>query len=88
MNFIADPDSRTQAIFVGEGSGGSPFHYGDSIEVPLARAELLLQISSRVHLSPIANDTRPAIPAAIETPLSSSQYYADRGPALEALLAD
>jgi hypothetical protein len=86
MNFIADLEATTQALFVGEGSGGSPFHFGDSDDSVLPNSGMLLQISSRVHPSAIPGDERLEIPADIPAPLSSQQFIENLDPALEAIL--
>lgn len=86
MNFIADVEAATTALFVGESSGGSPYHYGDSEDFLLPHSQLLLQVSSRVHPASIQGDDRLAIPADIASPLSSQQYASDQDPALQAIL--
>ena len=86
MNFIADLEATSQVLFVGEGSGGSPFHFGDSEDSLLPGSGMLLQISSRVHASPIPDDERLEIPADIPAALFSQQFFQDLDPALEAML--
>jgi hypothetical protein len=86
MNFIAELEATSQVLFVGEGSGGSPFHFGDSEESLLPTSGMLLQISSRVHPSPMAEDERLEIPSDIPALLSSQQFFHDLDPALEAIL--
>lgn len=86
MNFIADLEASTNALFVGESSGGSPFHYGDSQDYLLPNSQLLLQISSRVHLSSIPDDQRLEIPADIPAALSSQQYFGNVDPSLQAII--
>lgn len=86
MNFIADLEADTKALFVGEGSGGSPFHFGDSQDFVFPNSQMLLQISSRVHQSPNPDDQRLEIPADIPVALSSIQFFANQDPVLQAIL--
>ena len=44
-NFVTDVDRLTKARFVGEPSGGAPWHWGDSTAIPLARAGLTVHVS-------------------------------------------
>lgn len=85
MNFIADVEAATNALFVGESSGGSPYHYGDSENFQLPHSQLLLQVSSREHPAPIPMDERLEIPADIASPLSSQHYATNQDPALQAI---
>jgi hypothetical protein len=86
INFASDVDAFTQAIFVGEGTGGSPLHYGDPQTVLLPNSGIAVSISSRTHLSPIANDQRLSILPDIPVELKAWQYFKDIDPALEAIL--
>ena len=87
MNFAADLDRFTTAVFVGEGTGGSPFHYGDSQPVVLPNSGIQVNISSRIHNSPFADDDRLAILPDLPVELDSTQFFADIDPALDAILS-
>ncbi len=87
VNFATAMESETQALFVGEPTGGAPNHSGDADQFSLpatgftyTRSTLLWQDSSPL-------DDRPWILPDIPAPPSFAAFLAGRDPALEAALS-
>ena len=76
----------TDAVFVGEPTSSRPNSVGEETTVRLPWSGLLLTISSRYFQDSAPTDHRPWIPIAIPVELSSAVYFANRDPALEAVL--
>jgi len=76
----------TGVILVGEPTGGSPNHYGDATKLQLPNSHLTLAVSSLYH-NDAPGDNRTAIEPQILAPLSSSDFFSGRDPALEAILS-
>lgn len=87
MNFATELERRTGALFVGEPTGGSPNQYGDADPVTLPNSKIVVMISTRYHQQSDPDDERLTIEPDIPAPLSSGSYFANRDPALEAVLA-
>ncbi len=87
--FIGDLERFVNPVFVGEPSGSSPNFTGEStgwFELPYSRTRV--NISERYHQhSTFPDDGRNWIAPRIPVELGSSDYFANRDPALEAVLA-
>ena len=79
-------DATTDAILVGEPTGGSPNHFGDAVTLQLPHSGLTLTVSSRSHAD-APGDSRRTIEPDIPAPLSSANSFSGRDPALEAILS-
>jgi hypothetical protein len=87
MNLAVDLENHTRALFVGEPTGSSPNHYGENAEIVLPHSGLRCSVSEFWYQNSDPRDRRPWIVPDIEAPLTSSQYAANRDPAIEAILA-
>lgn len=85
---MTEVELKTDAILVGEASGTSPNQYGDSIQVVLDHSGLVLRVAPQYIVRGDPDDARVTIQPDIATPLSSGDYFGDRDPAMEAILAD
>lgn len=81
QNFISTIDAFGNAIFVGEPSGSSPDHIGDDTLVVLPYSGITGSIACAVHQTNF-RDLRPWIPPDVPVPLSSSDYFAQKDPAM------
>lgn len=87
MNFITDLDRLTDAVFVGEPSGGSPIQYGgDESATVLPNSGLRGALSSSVWQLTGPRDTRGYIVPALPVALSSADYFNNRDSVLETVL--
>jgi hypothetical protein len=79
-------EATTDVILVGEPTGGSPNHFGDSVKLQLPHSGLTLAVSSLYH-NDAPGDNRTTIEPQLLAPLSSKDYFSGRDPALEAILS-
>lgn len=86
-NLVTDLDAMTAAVIVGEPMGGAPNQYGDSMPVPLEHSGLVLRVAPDYIQRSDPGDPRLTIDPELPAPLTSVDYFADRDPALEAVLA-
>jgi hypothetical protein len=86
-NFIADLERRTQAVFIGEDSGGSPNLYGDVTAVDLPTTGVTVNIATQYWQKSTANDPRVTIAPDVRVPLSSKAFFRGGDPVLAAALA-
>lgn len=87
-NFITDVDRLTNAVFVGEPSSGKPQMLGGDITgfvLPYSKINFILGGVSWKLTSP--RDTRFWIAPEIPIELNAKDYFANRDPALEMILA-
>jgi hypothetical protein len=84
--FLARVDNETQALFAGEPSSSSPNFVGEEHAVRLPWCGASANFSNRYHES-IPGDARTFIPADLPLELSSEDYFANRDPLLELVLA-
>jgi len=84
--FIAQMDRYTNAIFAGEPSSSRPNFVGEEVPVELPWSGAIGSISDRYHET-IPGDTREWIEPDIKLVLSSRDYFANRDPLLEKVLA-
>ena len=87
MNLSTELDVHTEAVFVGEPTGGSPNLYGDTVAVRLRHSGLVVRISARYWEIGGPNDDRVWIDPEIPAPPTAADYFAGRDAALEAAMA-
>ncbi|HMG71243.1 MAG TPA: hypothetical protein VK544_09030 [Gemmatimonadaceae bacterium] len=85
--FLAQMDRDTHAVFAGEPSSSRPNFVGEETEVVLPWSGAIGSISDEYHET-IPGDTREWIEPNIKLTLSSADYFANRDPLLEKVLAD
>jgi hypothetical protein len=85
-NFAASVDHETNAILVGEPSGGAPNQWGDRIPIELPRAGLTAYVAAEwVEVAP--GDTRLAVEPDVHVEPTAADVLAGRDPVLAAALA-
>ena len=67
--------------------GGKPNSYGEFNAVTLPNSGMAGSISSRWHEEGAPDDTRDCVPMDIPVELASQDFFANRDPVLEAVLA-
>jgi hypothetical protein len=85
MNLAVDIERNSPAIFVGEPTGASPNHFGETRVLKLPRSGITVLHSTLYWQSSDPRDTRPWIAPSIRAELSSADYRLNRDPALEAI---
>jgi hypothetical protein len=86
MMLAVDLEKQLNPIFVGEPTGSSPNHYGDSRKLLLPNTGITIRVSTLYWQSSDPRDERDAIPPHLAAPLSFADYRQNRDPALEAIL--
>jgi hypothetical protein len=86
MNLAVDLERHTRTIFVGEPTGSSPNHYGESGSIVLPHSAIQVSVSELLWQSSEPHDTRPWIPPDLIARLSVERYATNRDPAIEAIL--
>lgn len=86
QNFISQLDKRTRAIFVGEPSSSKPNFVGEENDQQLPWSGAIVSISNRYHEN-IPGDRRGWIEPDIKLGLRSRDYFANRDPVIERMLA-
>lgn len=84
-NFATDIEATTDATFVGEDMGSSPNLYGDVRVLHLPHSGLTLRVATRYWMKSDADDPRVTIEPDIEAMLTSTDYFGDRDPVIEAI---
>jgi hypothetical protein len=84
--FINELDRYTSAVFAGEPAGSKPNFIGESAPTTLPHSGLRMTISTRYHQTD-DQDQRTWIAPKIPVALSSSDYFANRDPVLDAVLS-
>jgi len=84
--FLGQMDRYTNAIFAGEPSSSRPNFVGEEVPIELPWSGAIGSISDRYHET-IPGDTREWIEPDIKLVLSSRDYFANRDPLLEKVLA-
>ena len=87
LMFIVRMDRNTNALFVGEPSGGKPNSYGEHNPFTLTHSKLTGSISTRFHEEGEPGDTRDSVRMDISVPTLAAEYFAGRDPVLEAVFA-
>lgn len=83
--FTSTMEFRTKAIFVGEPTGASPNHYGDTRPIRLPHSGLEPRLSSIYWQNSFAWDKRPATQPDLEVIPTAADWIAKRDAALEAV---
>jgi len=86
INFATEMEGTTHTLFVGEPTGGSPNQYGDAISLFLPNSGLRVEISSVYWEKSEPDDERLTLEPDIMVELSSEDFFANRDPAIEAIL--
>ena len=86
MNFVIDMDRLTNAVFVGEATGGSVEQHGDASLLKLPYSGRNFAISSIVWNLSSPRDDRRWIAPDVPVALTAADYFANRDPALDAVL--
>jgi hypothetical protein len=76
-------ERHTHALFVGEPTGATPNHFGDTRTVTLPHSGIEVEISTLYWQNSDPRDDRPWITPDLRAPLSSRDFFAHRDPALE-----
>jgi hypothetical protein len=87
MQLVVDLEQRTQAVFAGEPTGGSPNQYGDAQPVELPDTGLTARIATVSWTTAGADDERVAREPDVPVPLTASAWFAGEDPVLRAALA-
>lgn len=85
MNLAVLLERHTHALFVGEPTGATPNHFGDTRVIDLPRSGLQVEISELYWQNSDPRDARPWITPDLPATLTSSDFFAHRDPALEAI---
>ena len=80
-------ERRTDAVFIGEDSGGAPDFYADPVTVTLPYSGLRVLVSTQYFGIGGPNDDRLSLEPDLAVTFSSSDYFSGRDPVLEAALA-
>lgn len=85
--FLTRLERFTNVILVGEPSSSSPNFVGEDGErLRLPYSGVMVNISFKRHQESQYDDRRQWIPVSLPTPLTSADYFANRDPAMEAIL--
>jgi tetratricopeptide (TPR) repeat protein len=87
QNFLTQVERLADVTFVGEPSGSRPNFTGESRPFKLPYSGIGVNISFLEHAGPYSGDQRQWIAPDVPAALSSQDYFANRDPALEAILA-
>jgi tetratricopeptide (TPR) repeat protein len=86
QNLATQLERYTDAIFVGEPTGGSPNHFGDARAITLPHSGIHVEVSTLLWQDALPFDHRVWIAPELSTPLSSSAYRDGRDPAVDAVI--
>lgn len=84
MQLVVDLEQRTNAIFVGEPTGGSPNQFGDAVEMGLPAAGVVARVATISWETAGGADIRLTRTPDVEVPLRSEDFFAGRDPVLDA----
>jgi len=87
MMLAVDLERHTNSLFVGEPTGSSPNHYGDSRRVTLPQTGVTVRISTLYWQYSDPRDRRQAISPHLPAPLTPRALRSGRDPALETILS-
>jgi hypothetical protein len=85
-NLVTEMEQLTEAIFVGEPTGGSPNLYADPATVRLPNSGLEVLVSTRYWQKSTPDDDRLTIEPDIAIDLSSAEFFAGQDPVLESIV--
>ena len=81
MSFALDLEHHTDALFVGEPTGSTPNHYGDSRKILLPNTGLTLRVSTRYHQHDFT-DNRLWIEPHLPAEITMDDYVTGNDPAV------
>jgi tetratricopeptide (TPR) repeat protein len=87
MNLASDLEHWTNTIFVGEPTGSTTSHYGDSRKLILPNSGLTVRLSTVYWRDWSVSEKRPWIAPDIRADLSFADYQNNNDPALQAIFA-
>lgn len=83
MNLAVLLERHTRALFVGEPTGATPNHFGDTRTITLPHSGIDVEISALYWQNSDPRDDRPWITPDLWAPLSSEHFFTRRDPAME-----
>jgi len=86
-SFAADLDRYTNAVFVGEPTGGAPSQYGDATTIELPLAGLSVRVATSYQQFDPPGSQRLAVEPDVAVAVSAAEFFAGRDPVLAAALA-
>ncbi len=86
-NFVTEVERTSQAVLVGEDSGTSPNQYGDGRATTLPHTGLVFRVAARYTVKGDPDDERLTVPPDLPAPLTSTDYFSDRDPVMEAIVS-
>lgn len=87
LMFTVRMDLQTNALFAGEPGGGKPNSYSERTDFTLPNTKMVGSISSRYHEEGGPGDDREFVPVDIPVEMTSADYFGNRDPVLDAVLA-
>jgi hypothetical protein len=78
INFVTDVELKTNAILMGEATGGSPNQYGDAKGVVLPNSGVKFRVSTQYWNKAGTNDHRQEHKPHLSLPLLSSDYFSGK----------
>ena len=85
INLVTDAELNSNAILVGEPTGGSPNQYGDPEGIVLPNSKVRARIST-IYWNKIEEDNRLDHRPNISVPLNSKDYFMKRDRALDTII--
>lgn len=85
VNAVSDLERLTNSILVGEPTAGAPGSWGDPRKIILPNSGLIARISTLYWSDWMPRDSRRWIAPDVRTALTSTDYFAGRDPALQAV---
>jgi hypothetical protein len=86
MQLVVDLEQRTNAVFVGEPTGGSPNQFGDAVAVELPESGLLAKVATVSWETAGSDDERLTRAPDLAVPIRAEEFFAGRDPVLDAAL--
>lgn len=83
MNLAVLLERHTHAIFVGEPTGATPNHFGDTRTITLPNSGIDVEISTLYWQNSDPRDDRPWITPDLRAPIASEHFFSHRDPAME-----
>jgi C-terminal processing protease CtpA/Prc len=87
MQLVVDLEQRTNAVFVGEPTGGSPNQFGDAADVALPAAGVAARVATVSWETAGREDERRTRTPDVDVPLRAEDFFAGRDTVLDAALA-
>lgn len=87
QNFVTRLEASTRVVFAGEATGGKPNHFGDESATVAPWSGLTVSIASRFYEDAGPGDTRESIQPDIPVAILSADYFGNRDPVFDAVLA-